>query len=360
MKTPMKGRSNEYLNSKLKLKGTIIKGVGGLYYVMIDSDNDSIDTLASSEVQGVSNNIQDPAQPMPSVITYANSVIQCRARGLFRKDGIMPTVGDRVIVETFAYSGEAALSRKDESVITEILPRRSILTRPSVANIDIIFVIISAAKPAPSFTTSDRLICIVERAGIEPVVIVTKRDLDESKASEIVETYEKCGIRTFCVSATTGEGTDLLYSYIASLGEGALTAFAGVSGAGKSTLLNRLYPNLNLKTGDISRKTQRGRHTTRHVELLRTDVGVFIADTPGFSFIDFEHAGVGYFPARELAGCFREFSPYIGSCKYKKCTHLREEGCAIIAAVADDIIPQRRHKSYVEIYEILKRHHPWD
>ena len=176
----MKGRSNEYLNSKLKLKGTIIKGVGGLYYVMIDSDNDSIDTLASSEVQGVSNNIQDPAQPMPSVITYANSVIQCRARGLFRKDGIMPTVGDRVIVETFAYSGEAALSREDESVITEILPRRSILTRPSVANIDIIFVIISAAKPAPSFTTSDRLICIVERAGNEPVVIVTKRDLEES------------------------------------------------------------------------------------------------------------------------------------------------------------------------------------
>jgi ribosome biogenesis GTPase len=282
----------------LKLKGTIIKGVGGLYYVMIDSDNDNIDALASSEAQGASNNnIQDPAHTASSVLHLAHSVIQCRARGLFRKDGITPTVGDRVIIETFAYNrGKRPPAREDESLITEILPRRSILTRPSVANIDIIFVIISAAKPAPSFTTADRLICIVERAGIEPVVIVTKRDLDESKASEIAEIYEKCGIRTFCVSAATGDGTGLLYSYIASLGEGALTAFAGVSGAGKSTLLNRLYPGLNLKTGDVSRKTQRGRHTTRHVELFRTDVGVFIADTPGFSFIDFEHAASGILP----------------------------------------------------------------
>lgn len=357
----MKGNSNEYLDSKLRLKGTIIKGVGGLYYVMIDSDNDNVDALAPSEAPGASNNTsQDPAHSASSVSALAHSVIQCRARGLFRKDGITPTVGDRVIIETLAHNGDATTAREDESLITEILPRRSILTRPSVANIDVIFVIISAAKPSPSFTTADRLICIVERAGIEPVVIVTKRDLDESKASEIAEIYEKCGIRTFCVSAATGEGTDSLYSYIASLGEGALTAFAGVSGAGKSTLLNRLYPNLNLKTGDVSRKTQRGRHTTRHVELFRTDVGVFIADTPGFSFIDFEHSAVGYFPANELAACFREFSPYIGMCKYKKCTHLREEGCAIIAAVADGIIPRRRHESYVEIYEILKRHHPWD
>jgi ribosome small subunit-dependent GTPase A len=275
--------------------------------------------------------------------------ISCYARGLFRYKNETVNVGDYVIIEPEP-DGSAA--------IRDIIDRKNLLIRPPIANLDILFVVIAAASPEPFLTTTDKMISIAEYSHIEPVVIVTKSDLDAVKADYIASIYKKSGFNVFM-------GTDNLTEFIESHGQQKTAAFAGASGVGKSTLLNKLFPKrVSLSTGDISRKTSRGKHTTRHVELFPiselTDNSAYtgyLADTPGFSLLDFIR--FDFFDKDDLIFTFREFDPYITTCRYTKCTHTKEEGCAIIEAVKNGIIPVERHNSYVEIYNDLKDKRAW-
>lgn len=327
----------------MQIKGVITKGVGGLYTVRPDIDSEE--------------------------------VLLCRARGVFRHEDISPTVGDTVtvIVGDEAANADKEACREDargkkrpqknsdrrnvDGVIDSIESRRNLLIRPPMANLDVIFAIIPTKKPMPDLFLVDKLISIAEHADIEPAVIITKCELDPEAVAVTADIYRRAGYSVFVVSSVTGEGVDELRAYIASLGRGAITAFAGASGAGKSTLLNKLYPTLSLQTGELSRKIERGKQTTRHVELFDAD-GIYIADTPGFSLLDFER--FDFFSCEALPFTFREFEPYHGKCKYTKCAHLKEDGCAVIGAVEAGLIPKERHESYKELYAVLKNKHPWD
>jgi len=293
--------------------GIIIKGLGGLY-----------DVLCEGEVS------------------------QCRARGLFRHENITPYVGDRVTFE-------------DEYII-DIVDRKNILIRPPMANLDILFIVCAARKPLPVTATIDKMISIADHKGIEPVVIVTKNDLDPENADRLSGIYSSIGIDTF-VTDPESDKSELL-EFFKSKCRGKISAFSGASGVGKSTLLNALFPELELATGDVSRKIARGKHTTRHVELyplsrlFGEDADGFIADTPGFSMLDptiYEDYTVELLPYT-----FREFEPYLGGCKYTKCTHTKEEGCAVLEAVSEGKIPLSRHESYIELREILKSIPSWE
>jgi len=206
------------------------------------------------------------------------------------------------------------------------------------------------------------MISIADHKGIEPVVIVTKNDLDPENADRLSGIYSSIGIDTF-VTDPESDKSELL-EFFKSKCRGKISAFSGASGVGKSTLLNALFPELELATGDVSRKIARGKHTTRHVELyplsrlFGEDADGFIADTPGFSMLDptiYEDYTVELLPYT-----FREFEPYLGGCKYTKCTHTKEEGCAVLEAVSEGKIPLSRHESYIELREILKSIPSWE
>ncbi len=313
----------------MTVNGLITKGVGGLYTVLSDGGT-----------------------------AYA-----CRARGHFRHEGVSPTVGDSVVavIGDEADIGEKIKKAGDtdiDGVIDSILPRKNLLIRPPFANLDVMFAVIPTCRPAPDLTSVDKMLSISEHADINAAVIITKCELDPPAADRVADIYKKAGYPVFPVSAVSGDGIGALSDYIASLGGGALTAFAGASGAGKSTLLNRLYPALSLGTGELSRKISRGRQTTRHVELFPTGTGAYIADTPGFSLLDFER--FDFFSVEALPFTFREFEPYHGKCRYTKCTHVCEDGCAVIAAVNSGLIARERHDSYRALYETLKDKRPWN
>ncbi len=356
------------------------------------------------------------------------SEIACKAKGAFRHDGEKPIAGDIVAVRIGssdeAMGREAAedetgisgadkasdkkaakspaagadmasdepsreavrISEREGALIESIKPRKNELVRPPLANLDIIFVVMAAAKPAPILTTFDKLICLAEYLNIEPVVIITKADVDPERASELMEIYKKSGFKVFKTDMGSEAEKERLRDFILNEAGDKLSCFAGASGVGKSTLMTTLFPNLNLKTGEISRKISRGKQTTRHVELYpisslidakpggsTASAGMekghqgaadanppagFIADTPGFSLLDFVR--LDFFTKEDLPYCFREFDRYIGKCRYTKCTHLKEEGCAIVESVKNGEIPKERHDSFVEIYAELKNKHEWD
>lgn len=333
-----------------KYYGIITRGVGGLYGVRITSDTD-----AAREEE-----------------------VLCRARGIFRRENLTPTVGDEVVIspatadDTDYLTDETAeegsrrfkKNKKDKGVqvdfvIEEVRERKNLLIRPPVANLDYLFAVIPCASPEPDLLTADKLTVIAENYGIETVIVVNKADLNPSRAEEIKEIYNLAGYKVFLLSCESGEGIAPLGEYISEIsreaeleGRHISGAFAGVSGAGKSTLMTALFPDLKLKTGSVSHKTERGRHTTRHVELYPLDVAgatFWLADTPGFSMLDFTR--FDFFPYDELAGSFREFSELIGECKYRKCTHLKEDGCAVLERVKSGEISQSRHDSYVRIFD---------
>ena len=277
-----------------KLYATILKGVGGLYTVRPD--------LVGEDV---------PRR------------ISCSARGKLRSGEETPYPGDRVELE--CSGGAWAIAR--------ILERKNALRRPTVANVTHLAAVIPAARPKPDLMTADKLILYAESAGIEPIVVVNKSDIAPDYARHIAQVYENAGYRSFLISALGGEGTDELRDYVLSASSPSspsTVTFSGASGVGKSTLMTKLFPELSLATGAVSRKSERGRHTTRTAELFEVADGLFLADTPGFTMLDF--ARYNFFPSGDLAYLYREFEPYIGKCKYTKCTHLREEGCAVIAA----------------------------
>lgn len=307
--------------------GRILRGVGGLYTVLLD---------------GV------PAE-----------TVSCRARGLFRLREITPLPGDRVALAVGdGADGEAA--NTDDIMIAEIIDRRSALIRPPLANLDYLFVTLAAAKPTPVLETVDKLTAIADHNGIEPVIIIGKRELAPAEADRIAEIYRTAGFAAFPLSCHTGEGIDALRGYIDQNLPGKIAAFAGASGVGKSTLLTTLFPTLDLATGGLSRKIERGRHTTRHVELYPLPVGggtAFLADTPGFSMLDF--ARFDFFTLDDLPTAMRDLAPYLGRCRYTDCTHLCEEGCAIVEAVARGDIPPSRHESFRALYAVLKEKKAW-
>ena len=315
----------------------------------------------------------------------------CRARGILRRERLTPTVGDDVWIRPAApeeqtepedadkaeesavpfggkrdFRAEKAAREKRKQktdvrvdyVIDEICERRSLLIRPPAANLDYLFAVIPCASPEPDLLTADKLTVIAENYGIESVIVLNKADLNPGRAVELAEIYRTAGYRVFPCSASSGEGVSGLAAYLEEIssvsgsGRHVSGAFAGVSGAGKSTLMTALFPTLHLTTGEVSRKTERGRHTTRHVELYPVSTGggtFWIADTPGFSLLDFTR--FDFFPYGELAQSFREFGDCLGKCRYTKCTHLREEGCAVLEKMKNGGVSPSRHESYVRIFE---------
>ena len=322
--------------------GKILKGVGGLYTIKL-IDKKSHDKKFNTE------------SPL------ASGLIACSASGSFRHNHIKPLVGDNVEIIYTDHSLEVMDTKNNDIRISDILDRKNELIRPPMANLDVMFISMAAASPAPVLPTIDKLICIAEHNDIEPVIIIGKCDLAPEYAKELQEIYIKAGYSAFVLSAKTGEGTDAIREYVNTHLDGKTAAFAGASGIGKSTLLNALFPNLSLTTNTISVKIQRGRHTTRHVELYpikdSEDTG-YIADTPGFSLLDFER--FNFFDKEDLAYNMREFRDYIGECRYTKCSHTKEEGCAILEAVKNGEISKSRHDSFLEIYAALKNKNKWD
>ena len=314
-----------------KLHGKIIQGVGGLYTVRITDDD------------------------------FANNIgnkVSCRARGSFRHNNLSPLAGDNVILSLVSDKSGA-----EEYVIEEICERKNSLIRPPLANLDYLFITLAAASPKPILSTVDKLISIAEFNEIEPIIVITKCELDPEYASKIKEIYENSGFIVFCLSAVENIAIEPIDEFIKANLVGKLAAFAGASGIGKSTLLNRLFPDLSLSTSEISRKIQRGKHTTRKVELFpitfENDLSKcgYIADTPGFSMLDFER--FDFFEKDDLVYTMREFRPYINQCKYTKCSHTKEDGCAIIGALKDGKIQPTRHQSFCELYDVLKVKTKW-
>ena len=267
----------------------------------------------------------------------------CRGRGKFRHQKLIPLVGDRV---RFTPLGEGA------GILDEILPRKNQCQRPAVANIDQLVVIASGAVPVTDPFLIDRVVSIAEGRDCEPVICINKCDLDA--AEELYQTYRKAGFLTLRVSAETGKGIPELASAIA----GKVSAFTGNSGVGKSSILNALEPEFRLQVGEVSDKLGRGRHTTRHVELFRLSSGAIVADTPGFSSFDTE--GMELRRPEELQYTFREFAPYLDQCRFTGCAHVKEKGCAVLAAVKAGEIAPSRHASYVRLYEQAKEVPEWE
>ena len=267
----------------------------------------------------------------------------CRARGKFRHAKVSPLVGDRV---------EFTPLENNTGALDAVLPRSNQFSRPAVANIDQLVLIVSQAIPITDPFLIDRIIAIAAGRGCDCVVCVNKCDLNDGE--ELYRIYRAAGIPTVRVSAVTGEGMDELRTLIS----GKVSAFTGNSGVGKSSILNALHPDFSLQTGDVSEKLGRGRHTTRHVELFALDATTLIADTPGFSSFDADRMELCR--KEELASCFREFVPHLDKCQFQDCAHIKERGCAVLEAMGRGEIPPTRHESYVRLYEQASQIPDWE
>lgn len=291
----------------MKIDGIIIKGIGGFYYV--------------EAADGI--------------------IYECKARGVFRKEKITPLAGDKV---------EISVDENNKNSIDKIYERRNMFKRPPIANVDKLVIVSSVCDPRPNLLIIDRLTAVAVYKNVEPIIVFTKNDLQS--ADEYIEIYKNAGFKTFAVSNETGEGIGEVKAVI----ENGVCVFTGNSGVGKSSLINRMYPDFALETGEISKKLGRGRHTTRHVELLKINNG-YIADTPGFSSLDFETNDL--IKKDEIAFCFPDFSDYIDSCKFSTCAHVNDKGCRLIEAVNNGEVMRSRHESYVTMYNEVKDIKDW-
>lgn len=272
-----------------------------------------------------------------------NTITSCRGRGKFRHEKLTPLVGDRVRF-TPLDNGQGALD--------EILPRKNEFQRPAVANIDQLVIIASEATPVTDPFLIDRVVSIAEGRNCECIICINKCDLESGDG--LAQIYRQAGFPTIKVSAETGDGIEELRELIS----GKVCAFTGNSGVGKSSILNALEPGVSVKTGDISEKLGRGRHTTRHVELFRLSCGAVVADTPGFSAFDTDRMELRR--KEDLQFTFREFRPYQDQCQFLDCAHIKEKGCAVLAAVKAGEIPTSRHQSYIRLYEQAKAIPDWE
>ena len=287
------------------MNGYILKGIGGFYYVRTP-----------------------------------DGVVECKPRGLFRKQKITPVAGDEVTLEM----------ENGAAVIAAIAPRKNVFVRPPVANLDVLFLVASTTQPTPSTLVLDKLSAIAVDKGVQPVIVCTKGDLSET--AFLQQAYAHSTLPVICVDYATGAGLGELKTWIS----GRLCAFCGNSGVGKSTLLNALVPELAQQTGEISQKLGRGRHTTREVTIFEA-FGGRIADTPGFASLEAGRAG--FIPKENLEQVFPEFGPYLGKCQFTGCSHRSEKGCAVRAAVEAGELSPSRYASYCAMYDEVKDVKDW-
>ena len=275
-------------------------------------------------------------------VEAGDQIITCRGRGILRKAGNTPLTGD--LVEITADKGKG--------MVEKILPRKNSFVRPAVANIDALVVFAANVNPVTEPFLIDRVAAIAGDQEVPLILCVNKCDLDP--AVDLVRIYENAGFTVIRTSAETGEGVEELRKLI----EGKLTAFTGNSGVGKSSILNKLAPELNLATGEVSEKLGRGRHTTRHVELYCLEEDTFVADTPGFSSFDTDQMEL--ILKENLQYAFPDFGRYIGACQFHDCSHRAEPGCAVTAAVASGDVERSRYDSYLLLYEKSSQIKLWE
>lgn len=287
------------------MQGKIIKGIAGFYYVHV----------------------------------AGSGVYECKAKGIFRKDGVKPLVGDDVEMEV--------THEKDmEGNIMRILPRKNELVRPAVANIDQALVVFAVTKPKPHFNLLDRFLVMMETKEIPAILCFNKADIaGDAEIAGLKAVYENCGYPLIFTSAKKEENIDRLKELL----QGKTTAAAGPSGVGKSSLINRLQSGVKMETGSISLKIERGKHTTRHSELIMLGDESYIMDTPGFSSLY-----AGNMEKEDLKYCFPEFAPYEGKCRFNGCGHIHEPGCAVKQAADEGKIHRIRYEDYVMMYRELQ------
>lgn len=288
------------------MNGYIVKGIGGFYYVKTPE-----------------------------------GIVECKARGIFRKQKLTPVAGDEVTLET----------ENGAAVIAQIAPRKNVFVRPPVANLDVLFLVASTTQPTPSTLVLDKLSAIAVDKGVQPVLVCTKSDLAETEFLQ--RAYERSTLPFIRIDYADGSGLDEVKGWI----DGRLCAFCGNSGVGKSTLLNALLPELGQQTAAISQKLGRGRHTTREVTIFEA-FGGRVADTPGFASLDTGRAC--YIPKERLELAFPEFGPYLGKCQFTGCSHRAEKGCAVRAALKAGALSQTRYDSYTAMYNEVKDIKAWE
>ena len=287
------------------MQGKIIKGIAGFYYIYAEDGN----------------------------------VYECKAKGIFRKDNFKPLVGDNVEITVLN-------EEEKEGSVTSILPRRNSLIRPAVANVDQAFLIFAMENPKPNFLLLDRFLIMMKQQEIPAVICFNKKDVGEKEEIEkLYEIYTGCGYRVVLSSTYEGEGMDEIHEIL----KGKTTVVAGPSGVGKSSITNCMQGEVQMETGEISKKLKRGKHTTRHSQVIPVEKNTFLVDTPGFSSLYLTDM-----KEEELRDYFPEFVMYEPQCRFQGCMHIHEPGCAVKKALSEGKISQQRYDNYLALYEELK------
>ena len=287
------------------MQGKIIKGIAGFYYIYAEDGN----------------------------------VYECKAKGIFRKDNFKPLVGDNVEITVLN-------EEEKEGSVTSILPRRNSLIRPAVANVDQAFLIFAMENPKPNFLLLDRFLIMMEQQEIPVVICFNKKDVGEKEEMEkLYEIYTGCGYHVVLSSTYEGEGMDEIHEIL----KGKTTVVAGPSGVGKSSITNCMQGEVQMETGEISKKLKRGKHTTRHSQVIPVEKNTFLVDTPGFSSLYLTDM-----KEEELRDYFPEFVMYEPQCRFQGCMHIHEPGCAVKKALSEGKISQQRYDNYLALYEELK------